>query len=91
MILSYLARQRIIFGAHATRLDLELLGHVESCPHVRRRPDNFMQGSGVQTHSIPGYGEIVCHAAGIVEPVTLSLFKMFRSEGPAQEEWMSVL
>ena len=88
LILSHLAGQRIVYGAEATRLDLELLGRVGSCPHVLRRPDNFMQGSGVQTHSISGYGEVVCHAAGIVEPVTLSLFKMLSSEGPQQEEWI---
>ena len=88
MILSHLAGQRMVYGPADTRLDLELLGLVGSCAHVLRRADNFMQGSGVQTHVIPAYGEVVCHAAGIVEPITFSLFKMLSSEGPQQEEWI---
>jgi hypothetical protein len=88
MILSHLAGQRIAYGDDSERLDFELLGLVGSCEHVLRRPDNFMQGDGVQTHSIPGKGEVVCHAAGIVEPITYSLFKMLSTEGPQQEEWI---
>jgi hypothetical protein len=42
----------------------------------------------VPTHQIPGYGEVVCHAAGIVEPITLSLFKMLSSETEAAEGWL---
>jgi hypothetical protein len=89
LILSHLAGQRIVYGSDSTRLDLELLGLVGSCPHVLRRPDAFLEGSGVQTHDITGYGEVVCHAAGIVEPITVSLFKMLSSEGPDQEAWIA--
>lgn len=88
LILSHLAGQRIVYGSDATRLDLELLGLVGSCPHVLRRPDVFMEGTGIQTHDISGYGEVACHAAGIVEPITFSLFKMLSREGPDQEAWI---
>ena len=90
LILSHLAGQRMAVGPDddATRLDLELMGIIGSCSHVLRRPDTFLEGSGVQTHHIAGYGEVVCHAAGIVEPITFSLFKMFSGEGPNQEAWI---
>jgi hypothetical protein len=58
MILSDLASQRMAYGNDADRLDFDLVGLVGSCQHVLRRPDNFMQGAGVQTHSIPGNGEL---------------------------------
>jgi hypothetical protein len=70
------------------RIDLPLLGKVGTCPHVLRRPDTLMQGHGVLTHQIKGYGEVVCHAAGIVEPITFSLFKMLSTEGREQEAWI---
>jgi hypothetical protein len=88
LILSHLAGQRIVYGSDATRLDLDLLGLVGSCQHVLRRPDAFPEGTGVQTHHISGYGEVVCHAAGIVEPIAFSLFKMLSGEGPDQEAWI---
>ena len=88
LILSHLAGQRIVYGSDSTRLDLELLGLVGSCKHVLRRPDTFLEGRGVLSHHISGYGEVVCHTAGIVEPITLSLFKMLRREGPDQEAWI---
>jgi hypothetical protein len=88
LILSHLAGQRIVYGSEPKRLDLELLGLVGSCKHVLRRPDKFLEGNGVLTHQVSGYGEVVCHAAGIVEPITFSLFKMLSREGPDHEEWI---
>jgi hypothetical protein len=88
MILSHLAGLPMAYGDDAERLDLSLLGLVGSSSHVLRRPDNFMSESGVWTHTIPGYGEVLCHAAGIVEPVTLSMYKMLTREGPAQQKWI---
>jgi hypothetical protein len=88
LILSHLAGQRIVYGTDATRLDLELLGLVGSCEHVLRRPDRFLEGGGIPTHDVAGYGEVVCHAAGIVEPITFSLFKMLSREGPDQDAWI---
>lgn len=47
-----------------------------------------MEGSAIPMHEVRGYGEVICHAAGIAEPVTLSIFKMLSHEGPEQEEWI---
>jgi hypothetical protein len=90
MILSHLAGLRFAAGDDPSRLDLRLLGLVGSCPHVLRRPDNSMPERGTWSHSIPGYGEVLCHASGIIEPITFSLFKMLSREGPAQEEWIEL-
>jgi hypothetical protein len=87
MILSHLAGQRL---GTSERLDLQLLGLVGSCPHVLRRPDSSMPERGAWTHSIPGYGEVLCHRSGIIEPITLSLFKMLSREGPVQDEWIEL-
>lgn len=90
LILSHLAGQRmgIERDGQMYRLDLSLLGKIGGCPRVLRRPDNFLEGRGIQTHTIPGYGEVVCHAAGIVEPITFSLFKVLSTEGPELESWI---
>lgn len=85
MILSHLAGQHL--GGEA-RLDLELLGLIGSYPHVLRRPDSSVPDRGEWTHSIPGYGDVLCHRSGIIEPITFSLFKMLSREGPAQEQWI---
>jgi hypothetical protein len=90
LILSLLAGQRVAIkrDGELYRIDLALLGKVGSCPHVLRRPDNLLGGRGVLNHRIRGYGEVVCHAAGIVEPITFSLFKMLSTEGCQQEGWI---
>jgi hypothetical protein len=36
----------------------------------------------------PSPGEVVCHAAGIVEPITFSLFRRVSEEGPNLEHWI---
>jgi hypothetical protein len=64
------------------------LGLVGSCPHVLRRLDSFMSDNGVWTHSIEGYGEVLCHAAGIVEPVAQLIWRTLSREGPELEDWI---
>jgi hypothetical protein len=90
LILSHLAGQRMVIDrdGEAIRIDLPLLAKVGTCPHVLRRPDTLLEGRGILTHNIAGYGEIACHEAGIVEPITYSLFKMLSTEGPEQESWI---
>jgi hypothetical protein len=90
LILSHLAGQRMVIdrAGEAIRIDLPLLAKVGACPHVLRRPDTVLEVRGVPTHRVAGYGEVVCHAAGIVEPITFSLFKMLSTEGPEQETWI---
>ena len=90
LILSHLAGQRMAIEREdkMQRVDYSLLIEVGTCPYLLRRPDTDFVGRGVPTHQIPGYGEVVCHAAGIVEPITLSLFKMLSSETDAAEGWL---
>lgn len=90
LILSHLAGHRLVVEARGDRmrLDLELLGVVGRCPHVLRRPDTFLARNGVPTHHFSGHGEVVCHVAGIVEPITFSLLKMLSGEGPNQDAWI---
>ena len=90
LILSHLAGQRMVIDRdhEAYRIDLPLLGKIGTCPHVLRRPDTIIEGQGVLTHQIADYGEVVCHVAGIVEPITFSLFKMLITEGHEQDAWI---
>jgi hypothetical protein len=88
LILSHLAGMPMGYGPNDERLDHVLLGKIGSCQYVLRRPDVFLKVSGVLTHDIPGYGDIVCHKAGIIEPITYALFKMLTEEGPNQEKWI---
>lgn len=90
LILSHLAGQRIGIqrGDDVIRVDLGLLRTVGAYPHILRRPDSFLGPGGVLKHDIPEYGEVVCHAAGIVEPITFSLYRMLSTEGPDQKEWI---
>jgi hypothetical protein len=90
LILSHLAGQRIgiVRGSGTERIDLALLGEIGRCPHPLRRPDSIAEGRGVLTHNIAGYGEFVCHKAGIVEPITFSLFRRVSEEGPEIEDWI---
>lgn len=55
-------------------------------PHVLPRPDDFMSDHGVWTHSIEGYGEVLCHAVGIVEPITQSIWRMLGTEDAEKED-----
>lgn len=90
LILSHLCGQRIgiVRGSDTERIDLALLSEVGGCPHALRRPDVGFEGRGVSTHQIAGYGEVVCHRAGIVEPITFSLFRRVSEEGLELEEWI---
>jgi hypothetical protein len=90
LILSHLAALPVAIETikGVQRVDLVLLSEVGSCPYVIRRTDTDFEGPGVLTHDIRGYGSIVCHTAGLVEPITLSLFRMLSSEGAAVEDWL---
>lgn len=90
LILSHLCGQRIgiVRGSDMERIDLALLSEVGGCPHTLRRPDVGFEARGIFTHQIAGYGEVVCHRAGIVEPITFSLFRRVSEEGPELEEWI---
>ncbi|MGY3585698.1 hypothetical protein ACVIGB_005247 [Bradyrhizobium sp. USDA 4341] len=90
LILSHLCGQRIgiVRGSDMERIDLALLSEVGGCPHALRRPDVGFEARGIFTHQIAGYGEVVCNRAGIVEPITFSLFRRVSEEGPELEGWI---
>lgn len=55
---------------------------------VLRRPDSTRLMESVGVHDIPDHGSIVCHDSGIVEPITLSIFRFLEAFGPSAEEWI---
>lgn len=93
LILSHLARVPCAVGKEGSddeiqRLDSSILSEVGKCPIILRRPCADPSMSGILTHEVNSHVSIVCHKAGIVEPITLSLFKFLCSEGRNAEEWI---
>lgn len=87
LILSHLAGHAFeVVGAHATpapRADPDLLVGVGSVPMVLRRPGGDPDISAVPAHDIGNDLSVVCHRAGIVEPITWSLVRFFGREPEA--------
>jgi hypothetical protein len=44
--------------------------------------------NAVRMHKLKGHGSVACHEAGIVEPITLSMFKFLDREGEGANEWV---
>jgi len=63
------------------RADPDLLVGVGSTPVILRRPGGDAEIGSVPTHHFPDGLSIVCHKAGIVEPITWSLVRFFGREG----------
>ena len=40
------------------------------------------------THDLPGIGSMVCHEAGIIEPITHSIFRYLVHNGTSANEWI---
>src|ERR1039458_3756153 len=64
-----------------------ILLEVGTCPIVLRAVSEDLEMSAIMTHEIPG-GEVVCERVGIVEPVTLSIWRFLGSTGPQAEDWL---
>ena len=92
MILAHVAGQPFVAGSSdgmmRGRGDPALLIEVGTCPFVLRRPVADQQMNAVLTHEISGYGSIVCHKGGIVEPITLSMLKFLDRERERAIEWI---
>jgi hypothetical protein len=93
LILSHLAGVPCAIGNESSedepqRLDPSILLEVCKCPVILRRPSADPSTSAILTHEIDGSGSFVCHKAGIVEPITLSLFKFLSVEGRNADEWI---
>jgi hypothetical protein len=70
------------------RVDPAILMVVGKCPIVLRRPNFDPNMSTILTHDFEDHGSFVCHKAGIVEPITLSIFRFLCSEGENAAEWI---
>ncbi len=92
LILSHLAGRRFVLEVEGndrpSRVDPAILLEVGSCPIVLRRPGADPDMDSVLTHDVPEHGSIVCHEAGIIEPITLSILRFLSSEGEKAEEWV---
>lgn len=92
MILAHLAGHPFIAqtldGTQAGRADPMLLTEVGTATMALRRPVRHEDMNGVLMHHIEGHGSIVCHEAGIVEAITLSIFLFFRRDGARVEDWL---
>ena len=90
LVLSHLAGNAFALeeeGEPGPRLDPMILLEVGTCPIVLRAvvPDPEM--GAVLTHQTDE-GEVVCENAGMVEPITLSIFRFLSSVGPQAEDWI---
>lgn len=92
MILAHLAGHpfmaQTMEGTDAGRADPMLLTEVGTAPMSLRRPVQHEDMNGVLMHHIEGHGSIVCHKAGIVEAITLSIYMFFRRDGARVEDWL---
>jgi hypothetical protein len=92
LILSYVAGQPFVAespdGTLLGRVDPALLMEIGTCPIVLRRPTADPNMSGVLTHDLEGHGSIVCHEAGIVEPITMSMLKFLDHAGEYATAWI---
>lgn len=70
------------------RIDPYILMKVGKCPMVLRRPSADPDMNIIPEHDFQDHGSIVCHKAGIVEPITLSIFNFLCGEANGAEEWV---
>ncbi|AIQ88709.1 hypothetical protein [Methylobacterium oryzae] len=90
LILSHLAGHALEEAgaqtAPAPRADPDLLVAVGSVPIILRRPGGDPDISAVPVHDIGSDLSVVCHRAGIVEPITWSLVRFFGRESEAMRD-----
>lgn len=84
LILSHLAGHRFELVAPdlapRPRIDPDLLLGVGACPVLLRRPGGDPDVASVPVHEIGEELSLVCHEAGIVEPITWSMVRFFGRE-----------
>lgn len=93
LILSHVATMPIgIFleeNEGPARIDEALLLEVAQSRVILSRPDGQQGFKEVITHDIEGHGSMVCHQAGVVEPITWALMKYFVNQGSDAEAWIN--
>ena len=90
LILSHLAGRPLGVekdGQIDARVDPMILLEVGTCPIVLRAAGADLEMSAIMTHEIPG-GAVVCEKVGIVEYITLSIWKFLASAGSQAENWL---
>jgi len=70
------------------RIDEVLLLEVAQSSVILSRPDGQQGFKEVITHDVDGHGSMVCHLAGVVEPITWSLMKYFMNRGSDADPWI---
>jgi hypothetical protein len=92
LILSHLAGRPFIMsstsGDEEVRVDPVLLMEVGACAAVLRQPSGDPNATGFPTHELPHRISIVCHEAGIVEPITWSMVRYLSAEGAGAADWI---
>lgn len=90
LILSHLAAIPFALEGEngVTRVDPEILLAVGQCDIALRKPGGSPAMHAAPTHDVPGVGSIVCHEAGIIEPVTLSIFRFLMYNDSSVESWI---
>jgi hypothetical protein len=90
LILSHLAALPFAIetaeGLH--RVDPGILLTVGMADIVLRKPGGGQGMRATPTHELPGIGSMVCHDAGIIEPITLSIFRYLMREGIEASDWI---
>lgn len=90
LILSHLAGMPFIMEGDddARRVDPFILLKIGSADIVLRAVSADRNMRRVPTHDLPGIGSIVCHAAGIIEPITLSILRYLSRDGEDHDAWI---
>ncbi len=70
------------------RVDPGILLIVGTASIVLRKPGGDHEMRAAPTHDVPGIGSMVCHEAGIIEPITLSIFRYLMRDGAAASDWI---
>ena len=55
---------------------------------VLRSADADPRNSQVYVHNFPDHGETVCSKSGIVEPVTMAMFRFLHEQGSDADDWI---
>jgi len=90
LILSHLAALPIAIETteELQRVDPRILLRVGTANIVLRKPGGDHEMRAAPTHDLPGIGSMVCHKAGIIEPITLSIFRYLTREGIEANDWI---
>jgi hypothetical protein len=90
LILSHLAA--VPFAMETTeglqRVDPGILLIVGTADIVLRSPGGDHEMRVAPTHDVPGIGSMVCHKAGIIEPITHSIFRYLVNNRASANDWI---